>query len=147
MQTFKTYCSIVFVCLLQKISIFDLLGVSGDGSDWGIGNPPPIPHTGPKENLQRGRVRPAPLSLSLFLWAWDPGVQAFSGSSVCLVWPLCTSGLGLGIIPGPETCVRVGLPPGRRPEWASKASGRKAVVFWSLKTLPLLNWISGLPLA
>lgn len=60
-----------FVCLLWKSFIFDILGVSGDG----------LLSAGPEENLQRGRVRPVPGSVSLSLRAWEPGVQAFPGGS------------------------------------------------------------------
>lgn len=123
MQMFKTYCTIIFICLLWKFFIFDILGVLGDDSDRAF-----LPPVHPEENLQRGRVKPA-RSLSLSLSAWEPGVQAFLEGSLFLVWPPCTSGLGLGILPGPETWVRVGLLPGRRPEWASGASGRGAGCF------------------
>ena len=128
MQMFKTYCTIIFICLLGKFFIFDILGVLGDGSDRALASSSGLPPVRPEENLQRGRVKRA-LSLSLSLWACEPGVQAFLGGSLFLVWPPCTSGLGLGILPGPETWVRVGLLPGRRPEWASGASGRRAGCF------------------
>lgn len=84
----------IFVCLLWKSFIFDILGVSGDG----------LLSAGPDENLQRGRVRPVPGSVSLSLSG--PGSQEsrpFQEARPPSVWPLCTPGLGLGTLPGPET--------------------------------------------
>lgn len=36
MNTFKTYGTIICVHLLRKFFIFDIPGVSGDGSDWAL---------------------------------------------------------------------------------------------------------------
>lgn len=74
-------------------------------------------------------------SLCAGLGARSPGLSqrlstaAGLQGSFCLVWLLPSSGWGFGITLWPETWVRVGLLPGRRPGWASGASGPRASCF------------------
>lgn len=51
MNTFKTYGTIICVRLLRKFFIFDIPGVSGDGSDWALAPslPPRLPLAGSQE--------------------------------------------------------------------------------------------------
>lgn len=129
----------IFVCLLSKSFIFDILGVSGDG----------LLSAGPEENLQRGRVRPVAGSVSLSL---SPGLGARSpglsrrlalhpcGLSALLAWGLAPSlgqkpRCGWGSFLGEGQSRPLGL------------LAQERVVFGSLAALPVLNWISGPPLA
>ena len=133
MQMLKTYCIIIFAFLLWKVFIFNILGVSGDGSDRVLARSSGLHPESPEQNLQRGKVRPAPMlvplslslslplslppslppSLSLSLWAWEPGVRAFPGGSFCqvLAW-------GLGPLPGARY-----LGAGGAPSWEKARVG------------------------
>lgn len=72
MKTFKTYSTIICVCLLRKFFIFDIPGVSGDGSDWALAPSPHLPLAG---SLQGGRVRPEPACPSPGLGAMSPSLS------------------------------------------------------------------------
>ena len=126
-----------FVCLLWKSFIFDILGVSGDG----------FLSAGPEGNLQRGRVRllPGSVSLSPGLGARSPGLSRRltlhpCGLSALLAWALASS---LGQKP------RCGWSSflGEGQSWPLGLPAQERVVFGSLEALPVLNWISGPPLA
>lgn len=75
---------IIFVCLLWKFFIFDILGALRDGSGWLLATSSPSPS---EENLRRGRQGQRP-ALTLSLRAWEPGVQAFlpGVASAFLAW-------------------------------------------------------------
>lgn len=75
----KTYCMIIFVCLLWKFFIFDILGVLRDGSGWLLAPSSRLP---PRKTSGEAGEASAPFSLSLS----GPGSQ--ESRPFCLVWPL-----------------------------------------------------------
>ena len=128
-----------FVCLLWKSFIFDILGVSGDG----------LLSAGPEGNLQSGRVRLLPGSVSLSL---SPGLGARSPG---LSWRLALHPCGLSALLAWALASSLGQKPrcgwssflGEGQSWPLGLPAQERVVFGSLEALPVLNWISGPPLA
>lgn len=127
----------IFVCLLSKSFIFDILGVSGDG----------LLSAGPEENLQRGRVRPVAgsVSLSPSLGARSPGLSRRLALHPCGLSALLARGLAPSL--GQKPRCRWGSFLGEGQSRPLGLLAQERVVFGSLAALPVLNWISGPPLA